>query len=292
MLRSYRALWNQQKKSALLLQPPLTVAEQQQLKQPYGHGIGIAYYHTVLDQYQIAEQTLKGLIKYDPDQYGADNELAGLQKRLGRNDDARKTLANAYARGGDKDTSTVVSYAGILRLFGETNEALAVLQKHEASGPARKGYLFNLGDILTELSRYEDAKDAFTELVELHPGVVDFTVVLAKTHMKLAEDKLAISLLEDAIAAYPDQFSADIALSDIYLEQQQTAAAKDVMAKAYSRGGDQLPVLKQYTKVLATHGTPRPWQGRARLLPRGLGRGKILRSRHHHGAVWRNGWAQ
>ena len=128
MLRSYRALWNQQKKSALLLQPPLTVAEQQQLKQPYGHGIGIAYYHTVLDQDQIAEQTLKGLIKYDPDQYGADNELAGLQKRLGRNDDARKTLANAYARGGDKNTSTVVSYAGILRLFGETSEALAVLQ--------------------------------------------------------------------------------------------------------------------------------------------------------------------
>ena len=66
-------------------------------------------------------------------------------------------------------------------------------------------------------------------------------------------------MLEDAIAAYPDQFSADIALSDIYLEQQQTAAAKDVMAKAYSRGGDQLPVLKQYTKVLATQGAA-PWQ--------------------------------
>ena len=135
-------------------------------------------------------------------------------------------------------------------------------------------------------------KMRFTELVELHPEVVDFTVVLAKTHMKLAEDKLAISLLEDAIAAYPDQFSADIALSDICLEQQQTAAAKDVMAKAYSRGGDQLPVLKQYTKVLATHGDAATLAGVLDSYRAAWEEEKILRSRHHHGAVWRNGWAQ
>ena len=64
----------------------LTAAQQGQRSMPYGHGIGIAYYHTVLDQDAQAERLLRGLIAFDPDQYGADNELAGKRvdrKKLG-----------------------------------------------------------------------------------------------------------------------------------------------------------------------------------------------------------------
>ena len=82
----------------------------------------------MLDQDDQAERLLRGLIAFDPDQYGADNELAGLLKRLGRPKEAWAVLQQAYNRGGDQDTSTVVGLAGALRLFGETNEALAVLQ--------------------------------------------------------------------------------------------------------------------------------------------------------------------
>ena len=111
LLGNYKRVWLQQKRRSEGMSGWLTAAQQGQRSMPYGHGIGIAYYHTVLDQDDQAERLLRGLIAFDPDQYGADNELAGLLKRLGRPKAARKVLQQAYSRGGDKDTSTVVGFA-------------------------------------------------------------------------------------------------------------------------------------------------------------------------------------
>ena len=60
----------------------LTREEQQQKDLPYGHGIGIAYYHTVAGQKHLAKQTLSSLIAYQPEKYGADVELARLYMSL------------------------------------------------------------------------------------------------------------------------------------------------------------------------------------------------------------------
>ena len=85
LLGDYKRVWLQQAVDPEGMSGRLTAAQQGQRSMPYGHGIGIAYYHTVLDQDDQAERLLRGpLIAFDPDQYGADNELAGLLKRLGR----------------------------------------------------------------------------------------------------------------------------------------------------------------------------------------------------------------
>ena len=89
----------------------LTREEQQQKDLPYGHGIGIAYYHTVAGQNDLAEQTLSSLIAYQPEKYGADVELARLYMSLKQYKTALRSIESSYNRGGDKNTGVVVSYA-------------------------------------------------------------------------------------------------------------------------------------------------------------------------------------
>ena len=115
LLGDYERVWLQQKRRSEQMSGRLTAAQQGERGLPYGHGIGIAYYHTVLDQDDQAERLLRGLIAFDPDQYGADNELATFYKNRGKLRTARNSIAQSYDRGGDKDTSTVVNYAGILQ---------------------------------------------------------------------------------------------------------------------------------------------------------------------------------
>ena len=124
----YINVWKSKKTPGKALTEPLTMMEKQQQQQPYGHGIGIAYYQSVLGNMKQSEQTLLSLIEYAPEEFGADNELAMLYKSQGRLEDlAEKALERAYARGGDEDTNVVVSYAAMKRLYGETDKSAADL---------------------------------------------------------------------------------------------------------------------------------------------------------------------
>ena len=55
--------------------------------------------------------------------------------------DARATIASAYERGGSEDTKTVVSFAGMMRAYGEVETALSALQGHTPSQDGKKDYL-------------------------------------------------------------------------------------------------------------------------------------------------------
>ena len=78
---------------------------------PYGHGIGIAYYHTVLDQDQLSEQTLKQLIQLVLTNLVQTMSWQLSTKEQGKNGRARRTIETAFERGGVNDTNIVVSYA-------------------------------------------------------------------------------------------------------------------------------------------------------------------------------------
>ena len=77
------------------------------------------------------------------------------------------------------------------------------------------GYLFNLGDIHAELDNLRESKKAFSELVKLHPEVADFSVALSKAMQAMGEEE-TISTLKESIKRYPEQFAADIALSQLW----------------------------------------------------------------------------
>ena len=88
--------------------------------------------------------------------------------------------------------------------------------------------------------------------MELHPDVGAFVTALNSSLMALSQRDAAVSLLEKAIVDYPDQFAADIALSNIYAESEKVDNATLVMRSAFDRGGkSDLEVLKQFSKVLA-----------------------------------------
>ena len=214
LLSDYKSLWRKQKKSWRAAKGPLTVDQQRQRNAPYGHGLESPITTPCWMKWTKAEQTLASLIDFVPSAYGADAELyLLLKKNLNRMKDARTLITSAYERGGKSDTGIVVKYAGMLRAFGETQQALAVLEEHQPQQNQLKDYLFSLGDILVELNQPEAAREHLAQLVQLVPEVVDFRVAYAKCLQKIPAVDDAVAVLKEAIAAQPDQLGPDIALS-------------------------------------------------------------------------------
>ena len=257
LLGDYKRVWLQQKRRSERMSGRLTAAQQGQRSMPYGHGIGIAYYHTVLDQDDQAERLLRDLIAFDPDQYGADNELATFYKNRGKLRTARNSIAQNYDRGGDKDTSTVVNYAGILRQFEKTTQALKSFSPHIPSEAGEKILSLRTGRLALgdeTLSRGQEKRSASSS--SCTPEVADFSVALSKAMQAMGEEEEAISTLKESIKRYPEQFAADIALSQLYGDRGQKGKAVTTIERAYKRpNGESLPVLKQYIRALAENGS-------------------------------------
>ena len=72
----------------------------------------------------------------------------------------------------------------------------------------------------------------------------------------MGEEEEAISTLKESIKRYPEQFAADIALSQLYGDRGQKGKAVTTIERAYKRpNGETLPVLKQYIRALAENGS-------------------------------------
>ena len=229
----------------------LTLAEQRQRNMPYGHGIGIAYYHTVLDDDRSAERTLKSLVRFAPDQYGADTELTNFYKSRGRMREARATIASAYERGGSEDTKTVVSFAGMMRAYGEVETALSALQGHSPSGDG-----IRTTSTLWEISSPRSANLMNQRCTSLSWSSSYLMFQISRWHWPMSCSRTkkdeAILLLQDSALAHTDSYTIDIGLAEVYSKLKGNKQCRQGDENAYDRGGKQsLPVLKQYTKALA-----------------------------------------
>ena len=91
---------------------------------------------------------------------------------------------------------------------------------------------FNLGYVLVELARYEDALDAFRRCLELQPNDSATHLEIGYIHFNRGEFKAALDHLQHPLHTYPEDWEVHNLLGKCYLGLRQYDLALQSFAKA------------------------------------------------------------
>ena len=139
-----------------------------QLEQIFGHAMS-ALQQGALD---VAERQFKSLLAAQPNHLGALNLLGVVQLRLGKAEDAERSLRKAIRSGSNSDPATLCNYAMALRQLGRSSDALVRLDQALAIQPDNFENLNSRGMVLNDLGRYAEAVGSFEKAVAVRPDAV------------------------------------------------------------------------------------------------------------------------
>ncbi len=164
-------------------------------------------------------------------QFSWQRELAmALLRRDGNTVAADALLRESIAR----TPGQAASYVGLMDILyasGRSSEAIdlgitTIRRFPEASEP-----LILLGRIYAEQKAWDQAESMFQRAVTLRPRQPEARLWLVRIAMERKQPKVAVALLDEAIALMPDQAIYYVTLGDVRLAMSDTAAA----AQAYRR---------------------------------------------------------
>ena len=178
-----------------------------------------AYHLSKAGRDQQAVQVYKNVIKRYPGNFDADYELSVLQSQIGNQAEALLTLKTAFDRGGKNNLKLVNQYAKVLINAEQKQNAISVLETYRQlwSNERDLGNGIGLGYLLGQVGLFKEA----------------------------------VEVLEIVIADNPQSYDADVELTRIHAQNQDTESIGRVFQRAFERGGENnLLVLKEYTRFL------------------------------------------
>ncbi len=173
---------------------------------------------------------LQGLNSAYPDEPVYCDRLASLLERRDRRDEA----LGCYRRILASSPGLVVSrcnYAGLLRRCGEDEAALTQYRRCLADDIDRaEEVLSNIGSILADLHRQEEAEEALTRALDLRPGFVPALYNLALLRQERGDATAAGELLQHVLAVQPAHAEALARLAEIGGDEAQSRKLLGQMA--------------------------------------------------------------
>ena len=114
------------------------------------------------------EAVLEEVLKEDPENTQANNDLAYLWSEQGKNLEKSKEMVEKALKAEPENAAYLDTLGWVLHQLGQNEEALAALlkaaDKHRGQGPT---IFDHLGDIYVKLGKTDDANKAFTKGLEL-----------------------------------------------------------------------------------------------------------------------------
>lgn len=126
----------------------------------------------------------------------------------------------------------------------------------EAGDPAG---LEQLAIVLSWLKHYDESIVTWRRALAMAPERKDFHVGLARVLYWKGEHDLALTELDQALAAQPDNVEALTLKGDVLMAQNQAAAAREIYAQAKARGGESANLAELDAK-LARAVVPTVWR--------------------------------
>jgi tetratricopeptide (TPR) repeat protein len=154
-----------------------------------------------------AEAIYEGILKTEPEHFGANNNLGFMRAQQGRLDEGLLLIAKAVMI--DPRSATAhVNRANILSTLGRQAEAVSSYMKALAIDPKDYGALNNLGNALQAIARWDDAILAYDQIIALCPGYTEAYYNRGSALQATGRPIEAIMSYDRAVALDPKHFRA------------------------------------------------------------------------------------
>ncbi|MGC8838446.1 MAG: tetratricopeptide repeat protein, partial [Anaerolineae bacterium] len=208
--------------------------------------------------------------RYDPDDFTAWHAIGQILEERGQMDEAKAayekavTAAEAYLKGNPRDATVTYTLGLMYLLLGDTERAIALLQKAVALKPSADGHR-SLGNAYSQAGEHEKALEEYQAALAMDPQNVaswtalgDTYATLGRTDEAIAAYRQALALKEDAdIHAYiallldkqgrTDEAEAEYRAS---LRVKDNALAHVGLAEIYERSGRTEEAIAEYRAAL------------------------------------------
>jgi tetratricopeptide (TPR) repeat protein len=198
------------------------------------------------NKHDDAEQVLRGILKHEPDNGPALEQLSQILVDEGRSQDAIALLTQAAGDGSSPDIYDLLGDA--YSQEKDYPKAEDAYRKAVAEDPDDVGHLHGLAQALLAQDKYADALEQFKKLSELEPGTFENYVRMAQLYRRVGNFKEAESSLLRAKQLAPGNLEILYNEALLYEDQGRFDDAVKVLSDAIagiknpsSTGGDASP---------------------------------------------------
>ena len=200
-----------------------------------------------LGKFDEAEASYKKAIELKPDYIDAHNNLGNVLKELGKFDEAEASYKKAIEI--KPDYIEANNNLGVLQLsLGKLNEAEASYKKAIELKPDYAEAHNNLGNVLKELGKFDEAEASYKKAIEIKPDYVDAHNNLGVTLQKLNKLDEAEASYKKAIELKPDYAEAHNNLGVVLKELSKLDEAEASLRKSIIFNRDFIEVIKCINK--------------------------------------------
>jgi tetratricopeptide (TPR) repeat protein len=192
---------------------------------------------TALQQAQIDVEQLEQEVKVHSGQPQNSYFLAEAYLKLGRIEDAKQAIAqlDQLSQG---DFRTLVGVGVLLARYRLYAEAIARFQQALESNPNSDGVWYDLADAYFRKRDYAGALTAAQHVSPQGQNDSSYLALRADILAHLGQYDEAVKLLDQQIAANPDQDQAYLSLALVYLRAGNTSGARATLQKGLARTPD------------------------------------------------------
>jgi tetratricopeptide (TPR) repeat protein len=206
--------------------------------------LGVANVH--LDNWDEALENFTAVTKLEPDNWEGFSQLGMVHQLLGNRAAARESQETALLLNPENPV-VLQRLADLLCLMDEWEEALSLQQKRSAMMPADRKIQLDIAISLYHLGRLKEAETACYRMISEDASNWDASLLLGRIQYRQGNMDAAQTTFETLVTHVPDKADAYLALSHLYLAQEQHRLAR--------------PAIESYIQLLPPRFETPTWDG-------------------------------
>ena len=170
----------------------------------------------------------------DPSDVGTRLEMASELRALNRTTEA-EAIYRAILNGNDKQLSAIIGLAQIKSLQSDCNASLELFQHAGSLAPDHFGVRLEIGRLLRELGRLDEAEAVLGHLLEQKPQDVNAYVQLALLKRQQGDRQSSLDLFQTAATFDPERIGIQLEIANGLRELNRLEEAKAILDRVVER---------------------------------------------------------
>ena len=177
------------------------------------------------------EESLKGVIKHDPNNDEAYSSLGLYYKDLGRTEEAEEMFRKAIEIN-PKNYDAYVRLGRYYKDIGEFDKAEGMFRKAIEINPKNYDAYIELAYFYETLDMMDKAREVYQQAIEVNPENYDTLIALAVYHIEQNESKEAEEILKRAIEVKENDYDAYVEGGELYTRLGKYKEAEEILKRA------------------------------------------------------------